>query len=76
MRDRLDGLEREETTGVLVILTVPKAWVGLSVAEIERKLGPNLPLMLPAMAEAIHRWAGTAGADLSELRKFLDERLA
>lgn len=72
---RKHPLPPPETTSVILLLTVPRDWPALSVAEIERKLRhPLNDGMYRVIAEEIKKWGGTGTYDLTALRQFLEDR--
>lgn len=63
----------DDTTSVLVVLTVPRPWQRLSVREIERKLRRQ-PELLPMLAKEVKRWGDSGVIDLTGLQRFIDDR--
>lgn len=65
----------DDTTNVLVILTVPAQWAKLPIPEIARKLRGNEPHLSTMLASEVKRWAGVGAVDITALKKFVDERM-
>ena len=65
----------EDVESVIVILSVPREWIGLPEPEIARKLRGNEPHLSMMLAAEVKRWGGTGAVNLTELKRFIDEKV-
>lgn len=62
------------TETILVMLTVPTHWKGLSEEDLVRRLQQNEPNLSQMVAAEIRAWSNKNHVDLGALARFLKDR--